>query len=304
MSLLPVKDALQQILSGCSPVEQVEHLPLHEAADRILAEDIYSDIPVPPVDNSAMDGYALNADNYCDGLVLKVSQRIPAGCVPTKLEEGSCARIFTGASLPAGANAVIMQENTQVNAEGAVVFSGQVTAGQNIRKAGEDIAVGDRLLAKGDILQAASLGLLASVGRAKVRVYRRLSVAVLSTGNELKNPGEQLAPGQIYNSNRFVLMGWLQSLGIRVVDGGCIGDALAPTVKRLQELAEQVDVLISTGGVSVGEEDHVKAAVQQAGRLDIWKIAVKPGKPLAFGQVHQSAFFGLPGNPVSTFVTF
>jgi len=310
--MLTVQEALQQILNNTS-LQQLqssrnETVSLLSARNRVLGEDQIATIDVPPWDNSAMDGYALNTADLVNGSSLPVSQVIPAGKFPQPLQAGTAARIFTGAPIPSGANAVEMQENTQKEND-RVTFLQKVKPGANIRHRGEDIENNSVVVKAGMILQAPHLGLLASVGIAKVPVKKLLRVAVVSTGDELadpsnKEPGEKLKDGQIYNSNRYLLLGLLQQLGFETVDGGMIADDVRLTKQRLLQLSEQSDVIISSGGVSVGEEDHVKAALEAIGKLNLWKIAVKPGKPLAFGSINHTTFFGLPGNPVSAFVTF
>ena len=310
--MLSYEEALDRLLAAATVVEETKAVPLMAARGRILAETQRSAIDVPPLDNSAMDGYALRcADIPQPGTGLPVAQRIPAGSVGQALAAGTAARIFTGAPVPAGADAVVMQELCEHGAEGRVVVNHQPRLGENIRRAGEDIAAGAEILAAGTRLGAAELGLAASVGLATLPVRRRLRVALLSTGDELAEPGQPLAPGGIYNSNRYFLHALLEGLGCAVTDLGRVPDDLDATRRALQAAAEDGDLILSTGGVSVGEEDHVKAAIEQAGELNLWKIAIKPGKPLAFGKVKaaggtakQVDFIGLPGNPVSSFVTF
>ncbi|MFT6364739.1 MAG: molybdopterin molybdotransferase [Halioglobus sp.] len=249
-----------------------------------------------------MDGYAVRAAEV--GHALPVSQRIPAGSVGTFLEEGTAARIFTGAEIPQGADAVVMQENCKEDASGVSV-QGEVVAGQNIRPRGQDIGQGELILTAGKILLPQDLGLLASIGASEVVVFRPLRVAIMSTGDELIEPGTgALEPGQLYNSNRYTLAGLLQNMNFEVVDGGIIPDDPQATGLALQNAAESADCIISSGGVSVGEEDHVKGQVERLGKLDLWKLAMKPGKPLAFGRIGDTPFIGLPGNPTSVFVTF
>lgn len=290
-------------------VLQVEEVDSFEALGRVLAHKLVSHVDVPPADNSAMDGYAVRcADLPAEGLCLPQAQRIAAGQVGCELAAGHCARIFTGAPVPAGADAVIMQEQTEVTPDG-VRFLVPPRPGQNIRRRGEDIASGHVVLAEGVRLSAASLGVAASVGAARLAVYRRPSVAVLTTGNELVMPGQVLPPGAIYNSNRHTLRGLIQATGSRSADLGVVPDDLATTRARLREAAEHHDVIITSGGVSVGEEDHLKAAVEAEGELHFWPLAIKPGKPFVYGRVRRSdgshAFYlGLPGNPVASLVTF
>ncbi len=258
---------------------------------------------VPPLDNSAMDGYAVRAAECQPGVALPVTQRIAAGQVGHDLQPGTVARIFTGAPVPPGADAVVMQENCALQGD-TISVNQPVKPGDNIRRAGEDIRSGDVILAAGTRLGAAEMGLAASVGLAALPVHRRLKIASFSTGDELVQPGQPLAAGQIYNSNRYTLAGLVRGLGCDWIDLGAVPDTLAATVDALQRAAQQADVVITSGGVSVGEEDHVKAAVSQLGTLDMWKVAMKPGKPLAYGRIGDADFIGLPGNPVSTFATF
>ncbi|MEC5207695.1 molybdopterin molybdotransferase [Vogesella perlucida] len=297
-----VEQTRDWLLARARVPARTETLPLLQAAGRVLASDLVSTLAVPPHDNSAMDGYAVRAAEA--GAALPVSQRIPAGSVPAPLDAGTAARIFTGAPVPPGADAVVMQEQAELQADGSVVFTATVSAGQNIRRRGEDIADGQTVLAAGQRLRDADLGLAASIGAATLSVHARLRVAVFFTGDELLEPGQPAAPGKIYNSNRYWLVPALQALGCEVLDLGIIADNLAATRQALREAAAVADVVMTCGGVSVGEEDHVKAAVEAEGELQLWKIAIKPGKPLASGRIGDADFIGLPGNPVSGYVTF
>lgn len=304
--MLSYEDALQRLLAAALPVAETRAVPLAAACGRVLAHPLTSQVTVPPLDNSAMDGYAVRAHEVGQaGTVLPVSQRIPAGTVGQPLAAGTVARIFTGAPVPPGADAVVMQEWCEPQGDAAVAIMRAPCAGDNIRRAGEDIATGATILAAGTRLGAAEIGLAASVGMATLPVYRRPRVALLATGDELTEPGEPLKPGSIYNSNRYFLAALLEGMGCAVTDLGRVPDQLEATRAALRMAAADNDLILSTGGVSVGEEDHVKPAVEAEGSLDLWKIAIKPGKPLAFGQIAgTAAFIGLPGNPVASFVTF
>lgn len=301
--LLELDEALARLLAAARRVKGMDRVPVHEACGRILAEPVVSAIAVPSFDNSAMDGYALRVADLTPGVPLKVSQRIAAGCVGVALEPGSVARIFTGAPIPPGADAVVMQEDCRLEGD-AVLIEGRPVPGNHIRRAGEDIEAGAEVLAAGTLLTPQAIGLAASVGIPLLPVFRPLSVALLSTGDELVAPGEPLSPGGIYNSNKPMLLAWLRRLGCQVEDMGRVDDTLDATRRALRRAGALHDLVITTGGVSVGEEDHVKAAVEAEGELSLWSIAIKPGKPLAFGKVGNADFVGLPGNPVSAFVTF
>ena len=314
--MLSVREALDFLLEAARPVEQVETIPTLEANGRVLAADQLATIDVPSADNTQMDGYAVRAADCAGGsATLKVSQRIPAGSVGHELEPGTAARIFTGALIPPGADAVVMQEQAEAVGDSVTIHHAP-RAGEWIRRKGEDISAGAVILPAGSRLRSQELGLAASSGLASLPVRRRLRVAVFFTGDELTMPGdvppEGLKPGAIYNSNRFTLRGLLENFGCEISDFGIVPDSLEATRATLREAARENDLIITSGGVSVGEEDHIKPAVEAEGRLSMWQIAVKPGKPLAFGEVRRSngddggsAFFlGLPGNPVSSFVTF
>ena len=306
--MLSFEQALERLLAAAQPVTEIRSQPLTAAAGRVLALAQRSTVAVPPLDNSGMDGYAVrSADVTAAGVCLPVSQRIPAGTVGTALQPGSAARIFTGAPVPAGADAVVMQELCE-HGDGGVVINHVPRPGENIRRAGEDIAAGAEILRPGIRLRPQDIALAASAGLPELPVYRRVRVGVFFTGDELVQPGEPLPPGAIYNSNRYALRALLEGLGCAVRDLGTVPDKLPATRDALRRAAADNDLIITSGGVSVGEEDHVKAAVEAEGQLDMWKIAIKPGKPLAFGEVRREGgkawFIGLPGNPVSAMVTF
>jgi molybdopterin molybdotransferase len=306
--MLTFDEALSRLLDSVQTVSEVRALPTLATAGRVLARAQAATVDAPPLDNSAMDGYALAvADVPQLATCLPVSQRIVAGSVGTRLQPGTAARIFTGAPIPAGADAVVMQELCQ-HAAGAVLINHLPRVGDHIRRAGSDIAAGSEILPVGQRLRPQDTALAASVGIAELPVFRRLRVAVLFTGDELRMPGEALPPGAIYNANRFLLAALLERLGCVVRDLGQVADDLAATRRALREAAHDNDLVLSSGGVSVGEEDHVKAAVELEGRLEMWQVAIKPGKPLAFGQLSASGrevpLIGLPGNPVSCLVTF
>lgn len=279
---------------------------LSDALGRVLARSVEAGMDVPPTDNSAMDGYALRLADALNGRSLPVSQRIPAGSVPQPLQPGTAARIFTGGIMPTGADVVVMQEQAQLDeASGAVSFALEaLVAGRHVRRRGSDIAQGQVVLQAGQRLGAAQLALAASLGIDRLSVTPRIRVALMSTGSELQEPGQPLLPGQIYNSSRPMLKALLQALPVEVIDGGRVPDDPVATRTALRDAARQADVVITTGGVSVGEEDHVKAAVRAEGELTLWSLALKPGKPLACGWLGPARFLGLPGNPVSSLVTF
>jgi molybdopterin molybdotransferase len=308
--MLSVAEALDFLLSAARRIADSENLPTLAANGRVLAAAQTSQLNVPPMDNTQMDGYAVRAADCAGGAAkLKVAQRIPAGQVGQALQPGTAARIFTGAMIPEGADAVVMQEMCTVEGDN-VIINHTPQSGEWIRRTGEDIRAGSVILPTGTRLRGQELGLAASVGLATLPVVRKPRVAVFFTGDELAMPGEPLKPGAIYNSNRFTLRGLLENLGCDITDYGIVPDSLAATRATLRQAAQEHDLIITSGGVSVGEEDHIKPAVEAEGRLNMWQIAVKPGKPLAFGEVDRagktgSAFFlGLPGNPVSSFVTF
>ena len=312
--LKPLDDALQELLAHAQPLAGAESVDTFEADGRVLLQAAVSPLQVPPQDNSAMDGYAVrSAECASGGAELPVSQRIPAGVAPDALVAGSVARIFTGAPVPAGADAIVMQEDCEVLEDGRVRIKTQPKAGQWIRRSGEDIRQGATVIEAGVRLTPAHLGLAASMGFASLPVARKPRVAMFSTGDELVMPGtvapQDMKPGSIYNSNRFFLRALLLRMGCEVTDLGIVPDDREATVAALAKAAVDHDVIVTSGGVSVGEEDHIKPAVQQLGQLDLWQISIKPGKPFAYGRVNRqdagfAHFIGLPGNPVSSFVTF
>jgi molybdopterin molybdotransferase len=312
--MLSAQQALDFLLAAARPIADAETIPTLEANGRILAAAQTSQLNVPPMDNTQMDGYAVRATDCVSGqATLPVTQRIPAGQVGQALQPGTAARIFTGAMIPEGADAVVMQEmcEPKKTEEGDfVTVKHSPQSGEWIRRTGEDIRAGSVILPTGTRLRGQELGLAASVGLAELPVVRKLRVAVFFTGDELTMPGEPLKPGAIYNSNRFTLRGLLENLGCQITDYGIVPDTLIATRDTLRQAAQNHDLIITSGGVSVGEEDHIKPAVEAEGRLNMWQIAIKPGKPLAFGEVNRATqqdkafFIGLPGNPVSSFVTF
>jgi molybdopterin molybdotransferase len=308
--MLSLPQALERLVAGTTALADTETVSTFDALGRVLAAEVRSQLDVPPHDNTSMDGYALRvADVPAAGAVLPVSQRIAAGQVGAVLAPGSAARIFTGAPVPEGADAVVPQEQCEALDGGAVRVNAQPPAGQWIRRRGEDVRAGSVVLSRGTRLTPQALGLAASVGAAALTVLRRPRVALFSTGDELVMPGEPLKPGAIYNSNRYTLRALLQAAGCEVSDLGIVPDRLDATRDALRSAAAGHDLILTSGGVSVGEEDHLRPAAQAEGRLDLWQIAIKPGKPLAFGSVRrqgggEALLIGLPGNPVSSFVTF
>jgi molybdopterin molybdotransferase len=302
-NLTPVEEAIAHLLGKAPVITEPQLLPLTACLGRILAQDYQVPADVPPADNSAVDGYALHTRDFTPGQALSVSDRIPAGSAPSPLKPGTAARIFTGSEVPVGANTVIMQERVEVTDRG-ILISAEVKAGQNIRRRGQDLAEGSLALAKGTKIRSQEMGLLASIGVAEVAVVKKLRVAILSTGDELVDPGNPLAPGQIYNTNRFTLLGLLAEAGCDVVLCETLRDTRSVTRETLKRAAAQADLIITSGGVSVGEEDHVRAVLEESGELSLWRMAIKPGKPLAFGSINGTPVLGLPGNPASVLVTF
>jgi molybdopterin molybdotransferase len=298
--LLSVDDALARLLAEAKPVDGVEEVPALEATGRILARAQRSTMDVPPMDNSAMDGYAIRA---ADGPRLKVAQKIMAGAVGKPLEPGTAARIFTGAPIPQGADAVIMQEHCEIQGD-LVLLKRKPKAGEWVRLTGSDVKKAGEILPAGKRLLPQDTGLAASVGIKTLPVFRKVRLGLFFTGDELVMPGEPLPPGRIYNSNRFTLRGLGEVFGCELRDYGIVPDTLEATREVLRRAAAECDLIVTSGGVSVGDADFVKPAVEAEGKLLMWRIAMKPGRPLAFGSVKDAFFIGLPGNPVSSFVTF
>ena len=302
--MLTVNEAITQLLAVAEVRSTVESMPVVKALGCILAEDINAYVNVPPADNSAMDGYAFNFKQAINaGFKLPVSQKVPAGTPPEPLLIGSAARVFTGAEIPLGADSVAPQEIC-FEKNGILFLASDLTPSCHIRKQGQDTQAGSLLLSAGSPIGPAQMGLLASQGIVDVTVYKPLRVAIFSTGDELVEPGTALQSGQIYNSNRALLIGLIKSIGMQAIDLGVINDDLDATKNAFLGASEHADIIISAGGVSVGEEDYVKQAVADIGSVDFWRVAIKPGKPIAFGSVNQCPFIGLPGNPASVFVTF
>lgn len=306
--MITYAQALEEFLAAVEPPRSKETVPVLYAEGSILAQDVVSSIDVPGFDNTAMDGFAVASSDLKKAsaerpVALTVSERIPAGSQGSALAAGSCARIFTGAPLPPGADAIVPQEEVAVK-ESQAIFSSCVKPGAWVRPRGRDVAAGSVIARQGERISPALMGLIASIGCAYVEVYRHLRVAVFFTGNELSDPGEPLQKGGVYNSNRFTLRALLQRERCEVRDLGIIPDSLEKTKEALEKAAQACDVILTCGGMSVGEEDHVKAAVESLGHLNLWRVALKPGKPVALGKVHDVPFIGLPGNPVSTYVTF
>ncbi|SSC08323.1 molybdopterin molybdotransferase MoeA [bacterium endosymbiont of Bathymodiolus sp. 5 South] len=308
-ALLSIDEALELLLNSAKVTRSTQWLGLDDALNKILAVDIYADIFVPSFDNSAMDGYALNLKeeqiNISGGTTFKITDRIPAGSTGNTLASGCAARLFTGAPIPKGANTVIMQEECElIEDESSIEIYRPIALNENIRPMGNDIQSGDVILSKGKQLQPQDIALVASVGVGKLEVFNKIKVGVFFTGDELIEPGKSLQQGQIFNSNRYALVALLNKLDCEVINLGNIKDTLGATCQALEKLKSSCNLIITTGGVSVGEEDHVKPAVEKLGQLNLWRIKMKPGKPLALGCIGDCAFIGLPGNPVSAMVTF
>ncbi|MEG9481721.1 molybdopterin molybdotransferase MoeA [Mannheimia sp. HC-2023] len=305
MALLPLAEALENMLSRLPTPTMIEYLPLNECANRVLAEDISSPINVPNFDNSAMDGYAVRIADLEQNLTLKVAGKAFAGNpFSGELQAGECVRIMTGALVPKGVDAVVMQEETTLNADGSVTFNNIPKLGSNIRCIGDDVKQGALVLKKGSLLNVASLPLLASLGIVSVPVFAKLKVAILSTGDELTSVGEPLSEGKIYDTNRFAVRLMLEKLNCEILDYGILPDDETLFEQTFIDAQEKADVVITSGGVSVGEADFTKTVLEKLGEIGFWKIAMKPGKPFAFGKLEKAWFFGLPGNPVSALVTF
>ena len=302
--LKPFQEALTEMLAQVSPITETLTLPIEQAVNYVLAQDIASPLNVPPHDNSAMDGYAFSIENLTANKTLKLVGRSMAGApFQGKCEAGECIRIMTGAKMPACCDSVEMQENVSVDGD-QITFLQEKTFGSHVRNAGEDIQINQKVLEQGHRINAVDVGVLASLGVAEVEVFRKLKVALIATGDELKLPGQTLRSGDIYESNSFVLAAMLEKLHVDVIDFGIIEDDLAAITAAFVSADEQADAVISSGGVSVGDADYTKTVLDELGEIGFWKIAMKPGKPFAFGKLANSVFFGLPGNPVSALVTF
>jgi len=301
--MLAEQEAIQTIIDHARLLVGTEELSLSEANGRVCAQDVVARINVPESDNSAMDGFACNSHDISPKAATKISQRITAGSTPPPLEENTAARIFTGASLPKGADCIVAQEDCDYD-DHTVSFNTAPICGKHVRYAGEDITKGNVILRPGDVIGPAQIGIIASLGIDKVFVYQRLRIALLTTGDELLEPGADNKTGKRYNSNRYALTAAATQLGFTVTHHSIVADTLAETQSELEHHSNNADIVISTGGVSVGDEDHVKSALQNIGTMHLWKIAIKPGKPLAFGTINGTPFIGLPGNPVSAMITF
>lgn len=300
-------DQARELFSASAKCRQsVEMIPIERALLRIAASDLVSSIAVPPTNNSAMDGFAINsADLELGETEMEISQRIPAGKMPSDHILGTASRIFTGGVLPKGADAVVIQEHCEISSDAKTVkILTPVSSGKNIRKLGQDISIDEKVISKGQRLSAIDLGLIAAIGVAEVSVYTQVCVAVFSTGNELIEPGLPLKPGQTYNSNRTMLLSLCEQLGYRTIDCGIVEDTFQATKTALSKAAEQADLVLSSGGVSVGEEDHIKPVIEDLGELNNWKVKMKPGKPVVLGMLDDTPILGLPGNPVSSYIVF
>lgn len=303
-ALMPYSEALSLLFDIARPITETESISLDQALDRVLAEDLVSSINVPPANNSGMDGYAFRNEEAERFASLVIQDTVFAGDhLSTPVKEGHCVRIMTGARLPEDVDTVVMQERTRVQ-DGRLFIDGECKTGDNVRNAGEDITKGDVILNQGRKLTPSDLGLISSIGINEIKVIRKLKVAVISTGDELKPAGAALEPGQIYESNGIVISSLLKRMNMDVIEFGIVPDIPEEIERAFMRANQQADVVISSGGVSVGDADYVKPLLQKLGHIDFWKVAIKPGKPFAFGKLSESYFIGLPGNPVSATVTF
>ncbi len=301
--LVPLESAMEQLLGLVQKTQQTQTIDLEQALGRILAKDQISNLNIPPADNSAMDGYAFKFADGHEGTTLKMVAKVFAGHpISQTIQAGECVRIMTGGQIPAGCDAVSMQENVSANGN-SITINQTVQKGENIRRQGEDISEGQSVLKCGQRLTASHIGLLASLGNQNICVHKKLTVALISTGDELKKPGQTLSPGQFFESNTYSVKAMLKRLDMNVLDFGIIPDNLEQLSKTFADADAQADIVISSGGVSVGEADYTKTVLDKLGEIQFWKLAIKPGKPFAFGLLPNSYFFGLPGNPVSAMVT-
>lgn len=300
---MTLDDAIEFILQTIGSNPESETVPIEKSNKRFLAERLSSNDDIPPFDNSQVDGYAVNTNHIQLNTPITISQRIPAGSNPYELEKSTTARIFTGAVIPESSDAIVMQEEVKIE-NGQAVFVKKILPGQFIRKRGCDLKKNQIFFERGRLLSAADVGMCASVGLKNLQVFKKLKVGVFSSGDELKQPGEKLNAGEIYDSNRPMILSLIKALGLDTLDMGCLPDDLNQTIKQIANASDKVDIILTCGGVSVGEEDHIKAAVETLGSINLWKIKIKPGKPFAFGYIGKTAFMGMPGNPVSAWVTF
>ncbi|WP_444923709.1 molybdopterin molybdotransferase MoeA [Microbulbifer sp. DLAB2-AF] len=302
--LMPIESAREKLLEALSPISGTETLPLAQAAGRVLAEDVISTVNLPPCDNSAMDGYALRFEDLASGLPLELIGKSFAGApFDGVVNPGTCVRIMTGAAVPAGADTVVMQENVDAQEE-SIRINGEVRSGDHIRRCGEDVAEGASLLKAGERISVPHIALLAAAGVGTVAVVRKPVIALFSTGDELRQPGEALGKGDICDSNRIALLAALDQLDLEILDLGILPDNKQAITNALQRASQEADAIITSGGVSVGEADYTREVLEELGEIGFWKVAMKPGKPFAFGFLQGTPFFGLPGNPVSALVTF
>ena len=300
---MTLDDAIKFILQTIGSNPESETVPIEKSSRRFLAERLSSNDDIPPFDNSQVDGYAVNTNHIQLNTPITISQRIPAGSNPYELEKSTTARIFTGAVIPKSSDAIVMQEEVKIE-NGQAVFVKKILPGQFIRKRGCDLKKNQIFFERGRLLSAADVGMCASVGLKNLQVFKKLKIGVFSSGDELKQPGEKLNAGEIYDSNRPMILSLIKALGLDTLDMGCLPDDLNQTIKQIANASDKVDIILTCGGVSVGEEDHIKAAVETLGSINLWKIKIKPGKPFAFGYIGKTAFMGMPGNPVSAWVTF